>query len=408
MSLISVMIFDFDQYPDPNWILSQIGWVWAAFGIALSATLFVQRISRAPSGMDVFRDDIRRLLGASEEACLRQFFGHREGFRERIAQTMARDAEEILISSERLEKAKLLSKSQAVNCRTVIAAANGILKKAGEDWEEWSPLVWKEIACRLRALRTCIRRGTPEPRLDRGSGEGLRFPLLDQAERAVGILSESGGESPREKLPPPSAEFTNVEFATRATLATMFCYFFASLTDWSGIHTCMITCVVTALSRLDAQSSKQFQRMLGATLGGMMTLVAMVWLIPATNDLTSVLLILGGGTAIAAWCTSGREKVSYVGWQMGLAFYLTILQDPHATTNLDPLRDRLVGIYLGIMAMRFFFMIRFTPCSGVSPSMADAIPSPLRGAPASQETASTPLAAYGVISPTLDSNQPAA
>ena len=36
-------------------------------------------------------------------------------------------------------------------------------------------------------------------------------------------------------------------FALRATLATMGCYVFMTLSDWTEIHTCMITCVVTAL-----------------------------------------------------------------------------------------------------------------------------------------------------------------
>lgn len=355
MSLLSVMIFDFDQYPDPNWILSQIGWVWAALGIAICATLFVQRVSRAPSGMEVFRDDVRRILGAAEEACLRRSFGHHASSPGRLELTMARSGGEILPSTARLAKAGLLSERQAGNCRSVIVASSEILDAARGDAAPWTPGAWKELARRLRRLRMTIRDGNPPS--DNQTIRTSILPSLGEAERAVGILpSEAGAASAR--IPPsPMPEFTDAEFAQRATLATMACYLFASLTDWSGIHTCMITCVVTALSRLDAQTPKQFQRLLGATLGGLLAMVAMVWLIPATNDLTSVLIIIGAGTAIAAWCTYGREKVSYVGQQMGLAFYLTILQDPHATTNLDPLRDRLVGIYLGILMMRFFFIM---------------------------------------------------
>jgi len=373
MSLVSVMIFDFDQYPDPNWILSQIGWIWSALGVALCATLFVQRVSRAPSGIEVFRDDVRRLLGVAEEAVLRRSFGHAPMTPGRLGSTMARDGGEILLSAKRMEKAKLLSALQAANCRALIGAASGILDSAREGVEGWTPAIWKDLSLRLRRLRTTVREGRPATALQMMGGGEYYLPLLEEAEWAVGLLPASAGAEKKGVTPSTPPEFRDSEFANRATLATMACYFFASLTDWSGIHTCMITCVVTALSRLDAQSSKQFQRLLGASLGGLLALVAMVWLIPATNDLTAILFIVGAGTAMAAWCSSGREKVSYVGLQMGLAFYLTVLQDPHATTSLDTLRDRLVGIYVGIMAMRFFFTV---PLPGYSSSRIPGVPRP--------------------------------
>lgn len=361
LAMLSVLIFDFDQYPYPNQIISQLGWIWAAFGLALVGTVFIQRISNAPSGIAVLRDDVRRLVGVAEEACLERFRGRVPRSAGHIAGTMARDGGEVLMSLQRLGKAKNLSKPQAENCRAVIEGAVAVSQAARDGRESWRPGEWRRIAVRLRRIRLSVLRGQPvvSPAEDR-AGEGVSsgtLPQLEDAERAVGLLPPSPGFLKRLEVPFPPQEFGNVEFAGRATLATMSCYFIASLLDWSGIHTCMITCVVTALSRMEAQGAKQFQRLLGASLGGLLTMVAMIWLIPATNDLTGVLLILAGGTAICAWIASGREKVSYVGMQMGVAFYLTVLQDPHATTNLDPLRDRLVGIYLGILAMRFFFSI---------------------------------------------------
>lgn len=350
MCLLSILIFDFDEYPDPNSILSQIGWIWAAVGIAICATLLVQKLSNTPTGMDVFRDDVRRLLGAAEESCISGMFGRASG-KGRIASTMARDGDEILHSLAQLPKAKLLTPIQAGNCRSVIAAAQAVLAKS---WEEKGVATaeFRELAKRVRCLRLRIggRSVVSIP-------STVDLPLLAEAERAVGLVPTLANHPSPTHHQLPSEEFNGAEFANRATLAAMACYFFASLTDWSGIHTCMITCVVTALSRIEAQTSKQFQRLLGASLGGILSLIGMIWVIPAFNTLFGILLTIGVGTAIAAWCSYGREKVSYVGLQMGLAFYLTVLQDPHATTNLDPLRDRLIGIFVGILAMRFFFTI---------------------------------------------------
>jgi len=361
LAMLSVLIFDFDQYPYPNQIVSQLGWIWAAFGLALVGTIFIQRISNAPSGITVLRDDVRRLLGAAEQACLGHVRTRISGSSGAIATTMARDGGEVLMSLQRLGKAGLLSKSQSENCRAVIKGAAAVLRTARDGGKAWRDGDWRHMAGRVRRIRLSVLRGQPVASPFEIPGDDYLYcgelPQLEDAERAVGLAQATPGFLKRLEAPFPPQEFGNVEFASRATLATMSCYFIASLLDWSGIHTCMITCVVTALSRMEAQSAKQFQRLLGASLGGLLTLVVMIWLIPATNDLTGVLLILAGGTAICAWFASGREKVSYVGMQMGVAFYLTVLQDPHATTNLDPLRDRLVGIYLGILAMRFFFSI---------------------------------------------------
>jgi uncharacterized membrane protein YccC len=53
-------------------------------------------------------------------------------------------------------------------------------------------------------------------------------------------------------------------------------------------------------------------------------------------------------------------KYSYIGVQMGLAFVMLVAQDPHATTEFTVIRDRLVGILVGLFAMRYAF-IWWTP-----------------------------------------------
>jgi multidrug resistance protein MdtO len=69
-------------------------------------------------------------------------------------------------------------------------------------------------------------------------------------------------------------------FALRATLATMGSYVFMTLTDWTEIHTCMITCVVTALAITEERERKQTLRLVGAILGGLYGLAAVVFSFP--------------------------------------------------------------------------------------------------------------------------------
>jgi hypothetical protein len=86
-------------------------------------------------------------------------------------------------------------------------------------------------------------------------------------------------------------------------------------------------------------------------------MMAVVLFIPNMNNLTGVLIILAVGIAISAWVMMGREKFSYAGLQMAVAFSMTVLQEPHAATELHVIRGRMVGIFLGIIAMRFAFVI---------------------------------------------------
>lgn len=157
-------------------------------------------------------------------------------------------------------------------------------------------------------------------------------------------------------------------FARRATAATMGCYLFLSLADWGGIHTCMITCVVTALSTTGAQMQKQRLRFVGALLGGAAGIGAAIFLVPLLPDVGGFLLLLAAGSFLAAWVSLGRERISYAGWQIALAFFMVLLQESHPVTSLDTIRDRWAGIFVGIFAMRMAFVwISPWPLGGNSP-----------------------------------------
>jgi multidrug resistance protein MdtO len=47
--------------------------------------------------------------------------------------------------------------------------------------------------------------------------------------------------------------------------------------------------------------------------------------------------------------------MGYVGYQIGLAFFLTALPGSSATTSISPARDRVVGIAVGVLVMWFVF-----------------------------------------------------
>jgi len=60
---------------------------------------------------------------------------------------------------------------------------------------------------------------------------------------------------------------------------------------------------------------------------------------------------------LAGWIAVGNDRVSYVGLQIALAFDLGFLQGYGPPENIDPLRDRFIGIVLGICIVTTVFAV---------------------------------------------------
>jgi multidrug resistance protein MdtO len=138
-----------------------------------------------------------------------------------------------------------------------------------------------------------------------------------------------------------------VRFALKVTLAVMVCYFVMDMTDWPGIHTCVITAFFVALGTVGDTVHKATLRFVGCLIGAGLGLGAILLLMPLMTDLGDLLLLLAPVTLLAAWVGYGSERISYAGWQIGLAFYLVVLQGYGPTISMYTARDRTIGILFG-------------------------------------------------------------
>ena len=111
----------------------------------------------------------------------------------------------------------------------------------------------------------------------------------------------------------------------------------------------MITCFVVSLSTIGASNQKGILRFGGAAVGGFMGLVALVYLFPNVETIGGFWLVFGAGTAVAAWVNFGTPRISYGGYQIGLAFYKAVLGDFGPSLNLTVIRDRLIGVFFGLI-----------------------------------------------------------
>jgi len=224
-----------------------------------------------------------------------------------------------------------------------------------------NPLVQAADACR-RAERALEDREAPGPEPVTITATGAARPLADAITRRLRSIYETlaeilGTASAKEDAAAGSSgrllaadAFSNpeyVHFALKVTLAAMICYFVMSMTDWSGIHTCIITAFFVALGTVGETLHKAALRFVGCLIGAGLGLGAILLLMPRMTDLGDLFLLLTPVTFLAAWVGYGSERISYAGWQIGLAFYLVVLQGYGPTISMYTARDRTIGILFG-------------------------------------------------------------
>ncbi|MBY0737008.1 FUSC family protein [Klebsiella michiganensis] len=140
-----------------------------------------------------------------------------------------------------------------------------------------------------------------------------------------------------------------LHFALKTLLATLLCYVFYTAADWQGIHTIMLSCVIVAQPGLGATMQKTWLRIGGALLATLIALLLIVFVQPWTDSLSGLLAMTLPVFALAAWIAAGSERIAYAGIQIGFTFALAFLSWFGPLSNLTELRDRVIGILLGVL-----------------------------------------------------------
>ena len=194
-------------------------------------------------------------------------------------------------------------------------------------------------------------------------------PQLLEAENTLQDLA--GGDAESENHPQKAAArrkpslfvadaFSNprhVQFAIKVTLAGMIGYLFYTASDYYGIHTVFYTPLIIALASTGATIHKGFLRIVGCIIGGALGLICSIWVIPRFETLGTFLFIVFCVHGLAAWIAAGNDRISYMGLQIALAFDLGFLQGYGPPENIDPLRDRFIGIVIGICIVTTVFAL---------------------------------------------------
>ena len=130
---------------------------------------------------------------------------------------------------------------------------------------------------------------------------------------------------------------------------------FISAIDWSGIHTALITCTFIALESTGATLHKGVLRISGCVIGGALALFTIVFLMPHMDTIASLVVVVACASAIAGWVATGSELISYAGLQIAFAFFYSVFQGYAPDTDLDNVRNRVVGILFGLIVTGLVF-----------------------------------------------------
>ena len=231
-----------------------------------------------------------------------------------------------------------------------------------------------QLAREIAELRgDLVARKVPRP-IDRLlSPAPSHLPFLPTMERTVALIPQAfiGGDTLDELVPAPMTEeipkaglfvsdaFSNpahLQFALRGAAAAVLSYVAYNAMDWKGLSTSIPTCIITALSTIGSSRQKQFLRLGGAIVGGVIIgFGAQIFILPYLNSIGGFTLLFALVTALAAWIGTASPRLSYLGVQLALAFYLINLQEFAFQTSLSIARDRVFGVLLGLLCMWLVF-----------------------------------------------------
>lgn len=150
---------------------------------------------------------------------------------------------------------------------------------------------------------------------------------------------------------------TDVIASMKATLAALLAWVYLNAIDWPGGITAVITAVLCSLDNYGAMIQKSVLRFVGALAGGLVALIAITVFLPNIESLPGFLILTSIVFGIGAWVQSGTVRISYAGVQLAFAATLMLIHSYEPSVDLTPFRDRVTGIFVGLIAVVIVYSI---------------------------------------------------
>jgi multidrug resistance protein MdtO len=202
--------------------------------------------------------------------------------------------------------------------------------------------------------------------------EPHRMPLLREMENTVALIPQAfaGSQSideyqaPAEEMPAPGliaadalVNPEHLRFALRGCFAVSACYIIYNSIDWPALSVpVMLTCFLTAFSTIGTSRQRQILRFAGFVVGGLLIgMSAQMFILPYLDSIAGFTVFFILVTALAAWFMTSSPRLSFFGLQLGAVFFVINMQKFTRETSLAVARDRVAGVFLGLLMMWLIF-----------------------------------------------------
>jgi multidrug resistance protein MdtO len=367
-----------DRTDQADLLTRAVLWVWVAVNYPIALTLVVNTLLLPAEPQLQLKAEMHRQLAALDTRLARLIDGAPGGTPSIRRITLA------AVEAGALTLQKLLRfttmrdadyrEHQALQlaCIATVSRLYSVASELPDAWPHASAVqlaMLRELLANVRAFDESVMSGLPYRYISMTTPEERNaadaIPVsgeLQQALHAYADLLISGVEpgkpSAKEPMVAPDA-WTNpvyMRFSLKTLLAVLACYVFYNAVDWQGIHTIMLTCLIVALPSLGASTQRALLRVAGAVIGSGLALFMVVFVVPHLDDIVGLLLMMLPVVAFGAWVSAGSEKIGYAGVQLVFTFSLALLAHFGPSTNLTEIRDRLVGILMGVGVATFVQM----------------------------------------------------
>jgi multidrug resistance protein MdtO len=384
VGLVGTLIMTLPDFvPDPELVVRATLWLWPVFALGIATSVAVNLLIAPSDPATLLGEALRARVQAAEDAVARQLGAPTPGSETTpaLATLVTAGMARMLALLRSVEIVHPSLKRRHGQQSALITLADRLVTAAAA-FELTAPMPLgpaararlQRIADECGRVRRALAAGrvpepAPPPSAAPYAGErAAALPTLVELEHVVNLLrktlesddvpAEAAALAEPRRLFVPDA-FTNPEYrryALKGSLAVMICYVLQSAVDWPGIHTCIVTCMIVGLTSEGATIQKATLRFSGALVGGLMGFLSILLLIPNMVSITSLVLVVAAGAAIAGWVDLGSPRISYAGAQIALAFFMCVIQGFAPEWHFDTLRDRLVGIALGNVVITLVFL----------------------------------------------------
>ena len=363
-----------DQTDQAELLIRAVLWVWVAVNYPIALTLVVNMLLLPAEPQLQLKAEIHRQLAALETRLTQLIDGATS-----VAPITLAAVQQGALSLQKLLRFTTMRDARYREHQAAqlacIATVSRLYRGASElqlSWPGASAVrfaMLRELRANVLALDEAVMSDEPYRYVNTATADERKaadtIPAAGELQRALHAYADLVA-SDEEPGKPPASEpmvahdaWTNpayMRFSLKTLLAVLVCYVFYNAADWQGVHTIMLTCLVVALPSLGASAQRALLRFSGAAIGSALALFMVVFIIPHFDDIAGLLLIVLPVVALGAWILAGSERIGYAGLQIMFTFSLAVLGEFGPSANLTEIRDRLVGIGLGICVATFVQM----------------------------------------------------